>query len=64
MGPGRRSARHNRPGWDADQAVTVVYGTHYRVLTQLAALLVNDVAVAEEIVQAAFVAMHGASGRP
>lgn len=46
--------------WDADQAVTVLYGAHYRSLVRLAALLVRDVATAEEVVQDAFVAMHGA----
>lgn len=48
------------PGWDADQAVDVLYHAHYCALTRLAALLVTDVAAAEEIVQAAFAAMHGA----
>ena len=48
------------PGWDADQAVDVLYHAHYRTLTRLAALLVTDVAAAEEMVQAAFAAMHGA----
>lgn len=47
------------PGWDADQAVAVLYHAHYRALTRLAALLVTGVAMAEEIVQAAFAAMHG-----
>jgi len=47
------------PGWDADQAVAVLYDAHYGALTRLAALLVIDVAAAEEIVQAAFAAMHG-----
>lgn len=55
-----RSAQDSRPGWDADQAVTVLYGAHHRALAQLAMLLVNDVVVAEEIVEAAFVAMHAA----
>ena len=48
------------PGWDADQAVDVLYHAHYCALTRLAGLLVTDVAAAEEIVQAAFAAMHGA----
>jgi DNA-directed RNA polymerase specialized sigma24 family protein len=48
------------PGWNADQALTVLYETHYRALTQLATLLVSDVATAEDMVQDAFVAMHGA----
>ncbi|MDX6743501.1 SigE family RNA polymerase sigma factor [Actinocorallia sp. A-T 12471] len=46
--------------WDADQAVTALYGAEYRSLVRLAALLVRDVATAEEVVQDAFVAMHGA----
>jgi RNA polymerase sigma-70 factor (sigma-E family) len=46
--------------WDAEQAVTAMYSTHYRSLVRLAALLVRDVATAEEIVKDSFVAMHGA----
>lgn len=53
-------ARHGTPGPDADQAVTVLYDTHYHALIRLAALLVSDAEMAEEIVQDAFVAMHGA----
>lgn len=44
---------------DADAAVTELYGTHYRSLVRLAALLVRDNGTAEEVVQDAFVAMHG-----
>jgi RNA polymerase sigma-70 factor (sigma-E family) len=44
--------------WDADRAVTVLYSTHYRSLVRLAALLLRDVATAEEVVQDSFVAMH------
>jgi DNA-directed RNA polymerase specialized sigma24 family protein len=40
--------------------VTVLYDTHYRDLIRLAALLVNDVTAAEEVVQDAFVIMHSA----
>jgi RNA polymerase sigma-70 factor (sigma-E family) len=46
--------------WDADEAVTALYAAHYRSLVRLAALLVRDVETAEEVVQDAFVAMHGA----
>ena len=46
--------------WDADRAVTEIYGTHYRSLVRLAMLLVRDVATAEEVVQDSFVAMHDA----
>src|ERR1700727_1198310 len=44
--------------WDADRAVTALYGTHYRALVRLSALLVRDVSTAEEVVQDSFVAMH------
>ena len=44
--------------WDAERAVTALYGTHYRSLVRLAALLVRDVGTAEEVVQDSFVAMH------
>jgi RNA polymerase sigma-70 factor (sigma-E family) len=46
--------------WDAEQAVTAMYITHYRSLVRLAAVLVGDAATAEEIVQDSFIAMHGA----
>jgi RNA polymerase sigma-70 factor (sigma-E family) len=45
--------------WDAERAVTTLYGQHYRTLVRLAALLVRDVATAEEVVQESFLAMHG-----
>jgi RNA polymerase sigma-70 factor (sigma-E family) len=44
--------------WDADRAVTVLYAAHYRSLLRLSALLLRDVATAEEVVQDSFVAMH------
>lgn len=44
--------------WNADRAVTELYSTHYRSLVRLAALLIRDVATAEEVVQDSFVAMH------
>lgn len=46
--------------WDADRAVTVMFGEHYRSLVRMAALLVGDVATAEAVVQDSFLAMHGA----
>jgi len=46
--------------WDAEQAVTEMYSAHYRSLVRLAALLVRDVATAEEVVQDSFMAMHTA----
>jgi RNA polymerase sigma-70 factor (sigma-E family) len=47
-------------GRDADHALTALYLQHYRPLVRLAALLVRDLAIAEEIVQDSFVAMHSA----
>ena len=46
--------------WDATQAVTAIYSTHYRSLVRLAVLLVRDVSTAEEVVQDSFIAMHSA----
>jgi RNA polymerase sigma-70 factor (sigma-E family) len=45
--------------WDADGAVEQLYATHYRQLVRLSVLLVRDEGTAEEVVQDAFVAMHG-----
>ena len=49
----------DRRRWEAEQALTALYDRHYRALTQLAVLLVDDIAVAEEVAQAAFAALHG-----
>jgi RNA polymerase sigma-70 factor (sigma-E family) len=46
-------------GWSADRAVIELYAAHYRSLVCLAAVLVRDTPTAEEVVQDAFVAMHG-----
>lgn len=46
-------------GWDADAAVEELYAAHYRRLVRLSVLLVRDMETAEEVVQDAFVAMHG-----
>ena len=43
---------------DADRLVTDLYITHYAGMVRLAALLLRDHAVAEEVVQDAFVALH------
>jgi RNA polymerase sigma-70 factor (sigma-E family) len=43
---------------DAERAVTELYSAHYCALVRLAALLVRDVATAEEVVQDSFIAMH------
>jgi RNA polymerase sigma-70 factor (sigma-E family) len=47
-------------GQAADEAVTAMYQNHYAVLVRAAALLVGDVATAEDVVQDCFIAMHGA----
>ena len=46
-------------GLDADHAVATLYELHYPALVRLAALLVPDLATAEDIVQDAFAAVHG-----
>ena len=46
--------------WDADTALEQLYAAHWRQLVRLSVLLVRDVATAEEVVQDAFVAVHGA----
>jgi RNA polymerase sigma-70 factor (sigma-E family) len=45
---------------DADTALTALYTAHYRSLVRLAALLLDDVGASEEVVQDAYVKMHGA----
>ena len=44
--------------WDASDAVTEIYTTHYNQLVRLAVMLLHDVQTAEEVVQDAFEAMH------
>jgi len=44
--------------WDAAGAAAALYIAYYRPLVRLAALLVHDIATAEEVVQDSFVAMH------
>ena len=44
---------------DADTAVEQMYAAHWRQLVRLSVLLVHDQAAAEDVVQDAFVAMHG-----
>jgi RNA polymerase sigma-70 factor (sigma-E family) len=47
-------------GLTADEAVTVLYQAHYAALVRPAAMLVGDVATAENVVQDSFIAMHRA----
>ncbi|GIF70133.1 RNA polymerase subunit sigma-24 [Asanoa ishikariensis] len=44
--------------WDADQAVTHLFGAHYRAMVRLASLLLHERGIAEEIVQDAYVRLH------
>ena len=59
-----------RSGWKlsgragADRVVADLYRLHYRSLVRLTALLVPDLATAEDIVQDAFVALHSAWSAP
>ena len=45
--------------WTAAEAQAQLYAAHWRRLVRLAVLLVRDVGTAEEVVQDAFVAVHG-----
>ena len=45
--------------WDADQAVVVLHTAHYAALVRTAALLLHWQDLAEEVVQDAFVGLHG-----
>ncbi|WP_235547515.1 MULTISPECIES: SigE family RNA polymerase sigma factor [unclassified Nocardioides] len=49
----------DRPAWTADEALEQLYAAHWRRLVRLSVLLVRDQGVAEEVVQDAFVAVHG-----
>lgn len=44
---------------DAGTALTALYTSHYRQLVRLAALLLDDLGASEEVVQDAYVRMHG-----
>jgi RNA polymerase sigma-70 factor (sigma-E family) len=44
--------------WDADEAVTRLFEAHYRPLVRLAALLLADRGMAEEVTQEAYVSLH------
>src|SRR5690349_18020769 len=52
-------AEHDASVEDADHAVAALYQAHYPALVRLAALLIPDLATAEDIVQDAFAAVHG-----
>ncbi|WP_375422967.1 RNA polymerase sigma factor [uncultured Friedmanniella sp.] len=48
-----------RSGDGADEALVELFGEHYRTLVRVAFLLVRDAGRAEELVQDAFVDLHG-----
>ena len=45
--------------WAADEALERLYAAHWRSLVRFGVLLLRDQGAAEEVVQDAFVAMHG-----
>ena len=53
------SAEHDASAEDASHTVAALYQLHYLALVRLAALLIPDLATAEDIVQDAFAAVHG-----
>ena len=55
----RGQVPHLRADGDAGQAVATLYQMHYRSLVRLAALLVLDLATAEDVVQDSFAAVYG-----
>jgi RNA polymerase sigma-70 factor (sigma-E family) len=57
------SAASRSEGWSADEAVTSLYSGHYASLVRLATMLLRDQGRAEEIVQDAYVSLHGRWGR-
>ena len=56
-------AKTVRPERDADVAVEQLYAAHWRQLVRLSVLLVRDQGTAEEVVQDAFIELHGRWGR-
>jgi RNA polymerase sigma-70 factor (sigma-E family) len=66
-GPGSGSAGHGsapaEPAQgtaDADLAIAAMYGSEYRSLVRMSAMLLGDVGSAEEVVQDSFIAVHAA----
>ena len=67
VSPGRaavsRLPGHDAARWSADEALEQLYAAHWRRLVRVSVLLVRDLPTAEEVVQDAFVAVHGRWGR-
>lgn len=58
-----RVLRRRSAELDANEALTALYTAHYRKLVRIAALLLDDVGVSEEVVQDAYIKMHSAWSR-
>jgi RNA polymerase sigma-70 factor (sigma-E family) len=56
--PGLGAAAPEAASRGADEAVTVMYHQHYARMVRTAALLVDDLATAEDVVQDSFIAVH------
>lgn len=56
--PAFPSAHDESTRWSADDALTQLYAAHWRALVRLSYLLVREQALAEDVVQDAFVAVH------
>jgi RNA polymerase sigma-70 factor (sigma-E family) len=57
-GPGVLGTWEAGTDHEADRVVSALYAERYRSLVRLAALLVDDMATAEEVVQDSFIAIH------
>ncbi len=63
VGTGSRTLLGHFQPTTADEAVVELYRAHYASLVRLSAMLLGDTGSAEEVVQDAFVAMHGSWSR-
>jgi RNA polymerase sigma-70 factor (sigma-E family) len=61
--PGSRTVLGQFETATPDEAVVELYRAHYAGLVRLSAMLLGDLGTAEEVVQDAFVAMHGSWNR-
>src|SRR5256885_12270488 len=59
VAPDQRGRFVDAASRDADEALVALYTAHYRSMVRIAALLLHDTAAAEDVVQDAYVAMHG-----
>jgi RNA polymerase sigma-70 factor (sigma-E family) len=59
-GQGSAPAEPARGAADADLAIAAMYGTEYRSLVRMSAMLLGDVGSAEEVVQDSFIATRAA----